>query len=381
MSARGFALAAVSIAWSAAFAQTPPVEIRIVTPAAGDLVTGASIVRVELSPAERVGDVSRVTLYVDGQTLCAAPSERPQCEWNAGPTVKPHLVRAVAELRGGGRAVATVRTRGLDLAESVSVRVVQVTAAVVDGRNRFVRGLPAAAFRIWEDGAPQEIEHFAAEGGPLDLVLAVDISGSMGSAMPQLKAAVKAFLAALRPEDRVTLLAFNDRIFTVAAHDATPEQRASAIDRLAAWGGTALYDAMLQSLPKLTGAGRRALVVFSDGDDRSSQAARDGVIRPLESSDTTLFVIGLGRRDVLESLEDTLGDLAVRSGGRVLRAGRPGELAGVFGEIRDELANQYLLGYQPSNSRRDGAWREIKVEVDGGRYRVRARQGYRATPQ
>ena len=87
----------------------------------------------------------------------------------------------------------TVRTKALDFSETVDVDVVRVTVTVADSHGKFVRGLPRTAFRVSEDGRPQTISHFESENVPLELVVAVDISGSMGPSMPKLKAAVKTF--------------------------------------------------------------------------------------------------------------------------------------------------------------------------------------------
>ena len=179
------------------------------------------------------------------------------------------MIRAVGGLIGGGRAVTSMRTKGLDLVEAVSVEVVQVTAVVHD-RGRFIKGLPQSAFRLLEDGVPQKITHFSSEGSPLELVIAVDVSESMTPAMPQLKTSVKKFLSRARPQDQVTLTAFNDNLFTLTRRETTPEQRLRAVDRLAPWGGTALYDVIVRGLQQLSKQpGRRVLVVFSDGDDQT----------------------------------------------------------------------------------------------------------------
>ena len=100
------------------------------------------------------------------------------------------MIRAVAELVGGGRAVTSIRTKGLDIVDVVNVEVVQVTAVVAD-RNSFVKGLTKADFRLREDNVPQTITHFSSEGTPLELVIAIDVSESMSDAMPQLKNSVK----------------------------------------------------------------------------------------------------------------------------------------------------------------------------------------------
>ena len=136
-----------------------------------------------------------------------------------------------------------------------------------------MKGLGPGDFRVFEDDRPQEVTHFIGSEAERELVVAVDMSSSMGPAMATCREAVKRFLASLRPVDRVTLLAFNDSVFTVARREAAPEARLRAVDRLRAWGSTAFYDAVLRGLD-LLGAhrGRRALVLFTDGEDMVSHA-------------------------------------------------------------------------------------------------------------
>src|SRR5207245_11186237 len=153
------------------------------------------------------------------------------------------------------------------------VDVVQVTVTVTDGRGHFVRGLPRAAFHVAEDGQPQSISHFASEDVPLELIVAVDISGSMTPAMPKLKKAVKEFLGAVPRQNIVTLLGFNDNIFTIMRRTTDASERVSAVDRLAPWGSTALYDVILRGIDMLgRQTGRKAVIVFTDGEDQGCHA-------------------------------------------------------------------------------------------------------------
>src|SRR5205085_8826613 len=129
------------------------------------------------------------------------------------------------------------------------------------------------AFKLLEDDVTQTIGHFSSEGSPLEIVVAIDVSESMTLAMPQLKNAVKKFLAALGPKDQVTLAAFNDNMFTLTKRETSIPQRTRAVDRLTASDGTALYDVIIRSLQQLSKQqAPRVLVMFSDGDDRTSHA-------------------------------------------------------------------------------------------------------------
>jgi Ca-activated chloride channel family protein len=300
-------------------AQAPEISLRIVSPGSDTYLSGPVLLRAVVEPPPRAHEASRVLFYADGRLVCTvADATRAECPWDAGAQVKEHLVRVVADLAGGGRVVATTRTKGLDLAEHVSVDVVQVTAVVNDG-TRFVKGLSKEAFRVLEDGVAQTVTHFSSEGSPLELVVAVDVSQSMAPNMPQLKNAVRKFLAALGPKDQVTLAAFNDNLFTLARRETVPAQRLRAVDRLAPWGGTALFDVIVRGVQLLSKQpGRRVLVVFSDGDDRSSHATIANVEAVMRSTDTTLFMVALGRGARESQLRSGIQRLVTLSGGRGL---------------------------------------------------------------
>lgn len=360
-------------------AQPAAITITLVSPTDDAYVSGTVMLRAVIEPRQRVRDVARVQFFADGQLVCSImDAAKAECSWDADAEVKPHVIRVVAELIGGGRAITSGRTRGLDVADTVSVDVVQVTAVVTDHR-RFVRGLPASAFAVREDGVPQRLLHFSAEGAPLEITVAVDVSASMASAMPQLKNSVKKFLGALGPKDDVTLSAFNDNLFTLSRRETSPEQRLRAVDRLASWGGTALYDVIVRSLQQLSKQpGRRVLVVFSDGDDRNSHATFAAVEEAVRGSDATLFMVALGQGTREQHLKAGIERLVDLSGGRALFVERSDQLDGPFADIVEELANQYLIGFESTNTKRDGSWRTLEIDTPGKGYTIRARQGYRA---
>ena len=250
--------------------------------------------RVRIDPANTA--VQDVSLFADGQVVCTLQRPPYECSWDAGAALREHVLRATATLPDGTRLVTNLRTRGAGYVEQVDVDAVQVTVTVTDADGKLVRRLPRDAFRVREDGAPQAVTAFANDNIPLEIVVALDVSYSMTDAMPSLKAAARTFLGALRPADQVTLLAFNDNIFTLARQSTDMGQRVRAVERLAPWGGTALYDVILTSMNLLgRQAGRRSLVVFTDGEDQSSVATLKRVETRMETSDATIYAIGLGR--------------------------------------------------------------------------------------
>ena len=374
---RLLAIALIVLASGLAGAQAP-LQLQIVSPPEGAYVSDRLTLEARILPRERRREVADVTFFADGRQVCRSTDvDAPKCSWDAGALIKPHVIRVVATTVSGGRLVATTTTREVDFKEGVDVRIVQVNAAVADRSGRFVGGLTRDQFRIAEDGTPQVISYFANEEAPLEIVVAMDISASMSHALDDLKMAVRHFLAQLRPEDQVTLVAFNDEPFVLTQRETDPSVRAQALDRLSTWGGTTLYDVIIRSLELLSRRpGRRSLIVFSDGEDQSSQATFAHVERALKGSDAALFAVGLGRGREQVNLRETLEALAEPSGGRALFAERPAELDKIFAELRTELAHQYLVGYESTNAKPDGSWRKVKLEIPGTNYRVRSRQGY-----
>jgi Ca-activated chloride channel homolog len=322
-------------------------------------------------------EVQGVTITADGRKVCSLDRPPFECAWNAGPAVTEHVIRASVVLPDGRRIAQTITTRGEEYVESVEVDVVRVTATVTDERGEFVRGLRREDFRIYEDNVPQRISAFLSENIPLEIVVAMDVSGSMRPSMPVVKQAVKKFLRALRPEDRVTLLTVNDNVFTLARPSVTLEARLKAVDRMNAWGGTALYDAIVKSVDQLgRETGRRALVVFTDGEDLNSRVPLETAERRLETSDVLVYAIGQGRAPRMTSLKEVLERLARKSGGKAFFEDVEG-LDEVFRRIIEDLSNQYFLCYPRRDSAKDSRWRKLRVEVPGRNVRVRAREGYR----
>jgi len=353
----------------------PPAQLEIVSPGPDAYISGTTILRAALTPPDAA---TRVVFSVDGKQVCDATAAPFECSWEAGGGVYAHQIRAAADLKAGGRVIKTVRTKALGFAEKVDVDIVQVIATVQDGAGHFISGIPRSAFHIEEDGKPQAVSHFGSEDVPLELVVACDVSGSMTPAMPRLKSAVKEFLAAVPTRDQVTLLGFNDSIFPLTRRQIDPAERIKAVDRLAPWGATALYDVILRGVDMLgKQPGRRAMIVFSDGEDQGSHASIADVERRLQASDVTLYMIAQGRGVQVEALKSVMQRLVEPTGGRPILTDNIDQLHSAFSDLLEELSNQYLLGYESTNTKRDNVFRKITLRVDG-QSRVRARQGYRA---
>jgi Ca-activated chloride channel family protein len=349
--------------------------VTLVSPSSDAFLSGLTRLSATVDPP---GQVVLATFFVDGREACSSDAPPFECVWDAGRDVAAHQIRFVVDLVNGSRMVQTVRTRALVFADREYVDAIQVTVTVTDAQGNYVRQLPQSAFRVYEDGERQTIESFASEDVPLELAVAVDISGSMTTAMTRLKSAVKRFLGQVPSRDQVTLLGFNDTVFPLARRVIDPEARMRAVDRLAPWGATALYEALMQGTEMLGRVGsRKSLVVFTDGEDQGSRVSLDDAERRLQASDVTLYMIGQGRGVTHDYLRRVMARLVTPTGGRMFSTDSIDALDSAFEELLDELSNQYLLSYQPTNAAQDDAWREIRVEVVGD-YQVRARQGYRA---
>jgi Ca-activated chloride channel homolog len=369
-------LAAIGMGSMVVSAQTD--AVRITSPAPDSIVSGVIRLEAVIAPEQLLPLVQSVTFFMNGRLVCTV--ERPPfgCSWNPGDVVRGHHVRVVATLTDGRRLRDNVRTKDLGFVEKVRTEAVLVPVIVTE-HGEFVRGLKQQDFEVFEDGVRQPIASFVNENAPLDLVLAVDISGSMENALADVKAAVKQLLSKLRPGDAATLVGFNDTIFVVAEREKDRRTREEAVDLLSSWGGTALYDATVRTLDMVSREwGRKGVVIFSDGDDRHSLTPRDTAMARVQASDAMLYTVGFGGGATVPALRSSLESYARSTGGRPFFPRTVKELDGVFDEIVAELANQYVLSYSSTNLKSDNAWRNIKVQVQKGKYNIRARRGYRA---
>jgi VWFA-related protein len=362
--------------------QAAPARLRIASPAEGSYLAGTVRLLAEIDPLSAMRDVAKITFFADGSQVCALTAPPFECDWDAGERIRAHQIRVVATMRDGQRLIQTAMTKDLEYVETVDVDLVQVTTVVTDDRGRFVAGLTKKDFTVSEDGKPQRITNFSDGTTPLELVSAIDVSSSVQTALPGMKKAAARFLAGLDARDRVTVLGFNDNIFTLARRSTDAAVRDRAIGRLAAWGGTALYDAIVKSVDLVGGqSGRRSIVLFTDGDDQSSRVPVDDALAQVEASDAMIYAIGAGRAIHDKNLQKLLQRITRTSGGRAFFADGPSALDGVFADILDDLHHQYTLAYPAPHDRRDGVWHRLKVDVAGGKYHVRARQGYRLAPK
>src|SRR5688500_6482494 len=160
--------------------------LRLVSPSVETVAAGTMTLRAAFEGEGGAAALESVTFSVDGEEVCVAAGTEPECEWDAGETIAPRTVQALARLRGGRQAIAVVRTRDVGHVDASFVDVVLVNA-VVTADGRFVKGLGREAFRLREDNRAVELSIFEPAGAPLELVIALDMSGSMKDAVAELK--------------------------------------------------------------------------------------------------------------------------------------------------------------------------------------------------
>ncbi len=267
------------------------------------------------------------------------------------------------------------------------VEVTSVTATVIDKDGHLVKGLPREVFEVYEDGVRQTITQFTNERVPLGLGVLVDISDSMfGKRIQDARLAVDEFLLKrLDPADEFFILAFNHDPHVLTDWTNEPAVVRRALDSLRPSGGTAVYDAVTRALPVLERRSRQraALLIISDGADTASNASLRDVRSALLKSEAFVYAIAIDvteRQAINARLNaGTLREITAESGGRTEVVHDSGEIAGAAARIAEELNSQYVLGYTSPRGA-DGKYHSIRVRATGGEYRVRARNGYVATP-
>jgi len=262
------------------------------------------------------------------------------------------------------------------------VLTVPVTVTVVDANGRLITGLTQQDFEVFEDGSPQRITTFTNERVAVSLGVLLDASDSMrGQPIVDAGLAVERFVGdLLRAEDEAFIGLFNHRPRLASAWTRPPSTLRSVLGDVQPTGGTAIYDAVVQSAEMFDRRTkpRAALVVISDGadtaSDRSLQQAREAVVR----RDAFVYAVAIDAPGALASTRvnpAALQDLTGPTGGYTEVVHGAAELGPATERIANELNSQYTIGYVPERAP-DGSWRTIRVRVRGRQLVVRARQGY-----
>ena len=349
---------------------------RLLEPTEDTILTGPVTFKIGMTGAT----LKTLTIQVDGVEVCHRTEPPYECTWDAGPKLGERVVRAVAITAAGERLASAVRTKGVLVSDRAVVDAILVSAHVTDGNGRFVKGLKAEDFRLLEDGVPQQVTILDAGEGGAEVLLALDVSGSMQPNMDDLKVVVMDFVDRLRPVDKITLGGFNSAFFVVSGRDADRAARRRAVADLSASGGTAIYDTLISAAEVVAAhTGRRAIVLFSDGDDVSSRSTLETAREALHAQDALLYLVATGKADSDVQLRRALQNLAMETGGNAYFDNRLSGVAPRFREIVEDISQQYLLSFSPDKPLGDGKWRKLQVEMKNKSLRVRARGGYFAT--
>ncbi|HXB55191.1 MAG TPA: VWA domain-containing protein [Vicinamibacteria bacterium] len=267
----------------------------------------------------------------------------------------------------------------------VDVDVVSVTAVVFDKGGHLIRGLGPKDVELYEDGVRQEVSYFREASGegeriPLSVILVLDTSGSMTRTLPFLQEAALSLIYKLDDVDRALLVQFNETIKGSTEFTGDTSRLENIVQGLQAWGGTSLYDAIQYSLGRIKDQpGRKAVVVFTDGADTTSQLKEQDVIDYAREVEATVYSVGFKGESGLfaRSPRGFLRKIAQETGGAFFFPDKVGDLIRVFNEISNELKNHYLLAYSPKRLP-DGTWRTIELRLARKDAEVRVRKGYYA---
>jgi Ca-activated chloride channel family protein len=271
--------------------------------------------------------------------------------------------------------------------------VVLLSVTVTDGAGRHVPGLVKSDFQIYEDGVLQDVSHFSPEPEPVSLSLLIDSSGSMEHKLPIAQQAASGFIGRLGPKDVAQVVDVDNqtRILTPFTSDKAVLDKALTL--LRASGSTAIYNALYTAISELKRQWRRrsdlgdvrrqAIILLSDGEDTSSVLQADDMLDAARRSDVIVYAIAVVEKDAPPSRARTEAVVTLRSvtrdtGGRAFFVNDPRELPALYLQISDELANQYSIGYSSKNTKRDGTWRRLTLQVLKGDATPRTRAGYYA---
>jgi len=260
----------------------------------------------------------------------------------------------------------------------VNVRLVEVYATVLDHKGKFVDGLKSEDFRILEDGQLQKISIFENNADALSCAILLDTTGSMREALPRVKNSVVKLIDELGPQDSVAIFTFDDHL-TVRQDFTTDKDAAKrAVLRTRAEGSTALFDAISEASDELAKRrGKKAFIVFTDGDDNSSLLTASGAVAHAKKVGIPLYAIAEGEATKSSQLGTVLNELSENTGGVAYRVRKADDIEEIFQTIASNLHHLYLISYKPQGDGSDGKWRKIDILVSGvENYRLRAKQGY-----
>lgn len=299
---------------------------------------------------------------------------------------------------------------------SVDTTEVMLPVTVRDSNGRFVTGLTRNNFRVFEDGSEQPLSDLALRQVPVDVVLMIDASSSVASSLDDFRRAVEGFATRLAPEDRISLIEFDDRVELLQDWTQSKFQLHRALNRINPGVFTRFNDALLLAAREQFGPtrSRRAVIVLTDGiDSGRGPTTFDAALTALLEAQVTVYVVSnteieratkmaeldamSGGSDsavrfnqiriddlreglrVINKSEERLTQLTSTTGGRLYKPRGFAALDSTYAEVAEELRQQYALYYTPLNKKHDGTFRHVRVETRNAAYQTSTRVGYFAS--
>jgi len=267
----------------------------------------------------------------------------------------------------------------------IESNIVSLNVRVVDRNGRPLGDVRPEEFKVFEDGVAQKVETVIKEEVPVNYGMLIDNSGSLRSQLEKVIEAGKILVDANKPEDEAFIIRFVSSDKIEEKQDWTKDKTAlkETLDELYIEGGsTAIIDAVMLAADKAAeyeksakreDRKRRALILVTDGEDRASYYKEEQLFAKLREADVQIYTIGfvneLGTDKSLFGKSDKgkatslLERMAKETGGKSYFPNSVGELAQIARDINNELRMQYILSYQPTNEKRDGSYRAIRVQI------------------
>jgi VWFA-related protein len=258
---------------------------------------------------------------------------------------------------------------------SVESQLVQIFLTVQEGSRR-ITGLNLSEFSVAEDGKLQPIDHMDSEQVHLQVALLLDCSQSMSESMQETQEAAVLFVESLKPGDRVTLIPFNSNIRAIPQLTDDFEPILRGIRSTRAEYKTKLYDAVLYAMKLLSDKdGRKAIAVFSDGEDTASTASLPLVLNASSRYGYPIYAVCAGSETRNPTYQQVLRQLTETNSGKAYFAENPHQLGSAFLEVSAELRAAYVLYYY-TRLPPDDRWHELIVNIANPLYKVYSRRGF-----
>lgn len=342
---------------------------------------GAADADVKVAVQSIAGAVARkVALFLDDRLVVEWTSPPYRTKVPAAEIAKATLMRASAWDAEGKEYSDFKMLKGDDrLIAKVEVNLVELNVSVLDEAGRFAKGLAREDFTVLEDGVPQTLSAFEfAESLPMALGLVVDGSGSMDKSMSVVKQAATEFVTSVLGEkDKGFVVEFRERPTLLAPMTSRRSDLIRAIGETRAGGATAFHDSVVLGLYQFRSlAGKKALVVLTDGKDNHSSTDWPTLKRYARTAGVPIYVIGLELSIFDMGLKGRLKELAEDTGGEAFFIGGAKELAEIYRKIESEVRSQYFLSYLTESPKKEDEFRTVEVRLGKPGLRARTIRGY-----